>query len=196
MSAFASDSTVLPPDLQAILDDLDKSDAAARGIIGGLSEAQANWQPRETAWSVGQCVDHLARANKTYAAALLAALMDARAARKPRRAPIQPAWFSRFFIRTVEPPPKRKFRAPEKIVPPSRVNGNEVLQAFLRSQEDVRTVIREGAGLDLNRVRFHNPFIGFLRFTVGAGLLIIVAHDRRHLWQAEQVRQSAGFPIS
>jgi hypothetical protein len=55
-------------------------------------------------------------------------------------------------------------------------------------------VIREGAGLGLNSIRFRNPFIGFLRFTVGAGLLIIAAHDRRHLWQAGQVRQSAAFP--
>jgi hypothetical protein len=68
------------------------------------------------------------------------------------------------------------------------------LQRFLRSQGDVRAVIHEGAGLDLNRIRFHNPFIGLLRFTVGAGFLIVAAHDRRHLWQAEQVRQSAGFP--
>jgi len=26
-----------------------------------------------------------------------------------------------------------------------------------------------------------------LRFTVGTGILIITAHDRRHLWQARQV---------
>jgi hypothetical protein len=186
----------LPPDLRAILEELDKSDREAQRIIAGLSDAQANWQPRETAWSVAQCVDHLARTNTMYAAALLAAVQDARAARQPRRAPIQPAWFSRFFIRTLEPPPKRKLRSPKEIVPASRTRREEVLLAFLQPQEHVRTVIREGAGLDLNRIRFRNPFIGFLRFTVGAGLLIIAAHDRRHLWQAEQVRQAIGFPIS
>ena len=67
---------------------------------------------------------------------------------------------------------------------------------FLHSQEDMRRVVRESADLDLNRIRFRNPFIGFLRFTVGAGLLIIAAHNRRHLWQAEQVRRAAGFPAN
>ncbi len=43
--------------------------------------------------------------------------------------------------------------------------------------------------MDLNRIRFKNPFVHLLSFTVGTGLLIILAHDRRHLWQAEQVGQ-------
>ena len=189
-----SHSIVLPVDLQAIFDDLDKSDREARSIVGGLSDVQVNWQPRETAWSIGQCLDHLARGNIVYATALLAALKDPRAEKKPRRASIQPAWFSRFFIRTLEPPPKRKLRAPKKIVPASGINGEEALRAFLDSQEKMRTVIREGAGLDLNRIRFRNPFVGFLHLTVGAGLLIVAAHDRRHLWQAEQVRRATAFP--
>lgn len=193
-SPATSCSTVLPADLQAILDDLDTSDRKARRIAGGLSDAQANWQPSETAWSVGQCLDHLARANTVYTAALLTAVTDPRAERKSRRAPIQPAWFSRFFIRTIEPPPKRRHGAPAKIVPASRTSGEAALWAFLESQEQVRTVIRRSAGLDLNRIRFRNPFIGFLRFTVGTGLLVIAAHERRHLWQAGQVLQSAAFP--
>jgi hypothetical protein len=190
------DPTILPPELQAILDDLDRSDGDTRGLIGGLSDSQANWQPRETAWSISQCVDHLARANTIYTAALLAAVKDARAVRKLRSAPIQPGWISRIFIHALEPPPKRKLRAPKKIVPAAQISGEEALRAFLHSQEQVRTVIREGAWLDLNRIRFRNPFIGILRFTVGAGLLIIAAHNRRHLWQAEQVREAAGFPAN
>ena len=116
-SPATSCSTVLPADLQAILDDLDTSDRKARRIAGGLSDAQANWQPSETAWSVGQCLDHLARANTVYTAALLTAVTDPRAERKSRRAPIQPAWFSRRFIRTIEhllkedtERPRRSFR--------------------------------------------------------------------------------------
>jgi hypothetical protein len=103
---------------------------------------------------------------------------------------------ARIFIGSLEPPPKRKIRAPKKILPASRIGGREVLEAFLRSHDEVRAVIAECAGRDLNRIRFRNPFIGFLRFTVGAGLLITSAHDRRHLWQAEQVTECLGFPKS
>jgi hypothetical protein len=30
-------------------------------------------------------------------------------------------------------------------------------------------------------------------FSIATGLFVIAAHDRRHLWQAEQVRQAPGF---
>jgi hypothetical protein len=183
-----------PPHLKSILDDLEKSDQEAQRIAGGLTDAQGNWQPLQTAWSIAQCLDHLARGNTLYAAALHTAINKPEAARKLASAPIQPGWFGRFFISTLDAPPKRKMQAPKKIVPASQIAIREALQAFLRSEEDLRAVIRDGAGLDLNRIRFHNPFIGFLRFTVGTGLLIITAHNRRHLWQAQRVLESAGFP--
>jgi len=196
MDSGQANSAELPPHLRAILDDLEKADQQARRIAAGLSDAQANWHPDETGWSVAQCLDHLGRANTVYAAALHKALKESRSAKGPSRGPIQPGWFSRLVIRSFEPPPKRKLRAPKKIVPGSEIRSQEALQSFLRSHEDVRTVIRDGAQLDLNRIRFRNPFIGFLRFTVGAGLLIITAHNRRHLWQAERVLECSGFPKS
>jgi hypothetical protein len=185
----------LPPHLLSILDDLQKSDQEARRIAGSLSDAQANWQPSPAAWSIAQCLDHLGRANTVYAAALDKAVRETSAAKRSSSQPIQPGWFGRFFIRSLEPPPKRKLQSPKKIVPVSRMAIGEALEAFLRSHEDVRSVIRDGAALDLNRIRFHNPFIGFLRFTVGTGLLVITAHDRRHLWQAQKVSEHAGFPM-
>ena len=196
MDSGSANSQPLPPHLAAILDDLAQSDQVAQRIAGGLSDAQVNWQPHETAWSIAQCLDHLGRGNTVYAAALQQALKESRAAKEPSPGPIRPGWFGRYVIRSFEPPPRRKLRAPKKIVPASRIGSREVLEAFLRSQDDMRAVIRDGAELDLNRIRFRNPFIGFLRFTVGTGLLIITAHNRRHLWQAERVLESPGFPKS
>jgi hypothetical protein len=195
MDAAETDRTDVPTDLQAILDDLDNSDQEVRRIIGELSDAQANWQPGETAWSVAQCIDHLARSNSMYAVALQEAVTRAGASGKARRDAIRPGgWVSAQFIRSLEPPPKQKMRAPKKIIPASRVGAREALEAFLDATKSMRAVVRDGAGLDLNRIRFKNPFFGFLRFTVGSGLLITSAHNRRHLWQAEQVRRAAGFP--
>ncbi len=196
MRAGDSNRTSLPPDLQAILEDLEKSDADARRLIEGLTDEQVNWQPSPDSWSVAQCLDHLARSNTIYAAALQDAVRQAGAKGILRREPIQPGWLSRIFIRWLEPPPRMKSRAPKKIVPASHGNPADVLEGFLHAQKAVRTVLLESAsaGLDLNQIRFRNPFIRFLRFTVGAGLLILAAHDRRHLWQAGRVREAAGFP--
>lgn len=194
MELDSANSTDFPPHLRSILEDLDKSDHEARRIVAGLSDQQVNWHPDKTVWSIAQCLDHLGRANTVYSVALLEALKDAPPADNRETGPIQPGWFGRYFIRTLEPPPRRKLRAPRKIVPAASMPGREVLERFLRATEDVRAVIRAGAGTDLNRIRFHNPFIGFLRFSVGTGLLVITAHNRRHLWQAERVLERDEFP--
>jgi hypothetical protein len=70
----------------------------------------------------------------------------------------------------------------------------EILAAFLRSNQAVRDFIRQASDYDVNALRFKNPFIPSLRFTVGTGLEIISKHESRHLLQAEGVKQSTGFP--
>ncbi len=49
-------------------------------------------------------------------------------------------------------------------------------------------------GVDLGRVRFRSPFFALLRFSLGAGFEMLLAHDRRHLWLAREVMASPGFP--
>src|SRR5262245_61414530 len=177
-----------PEDLQRILHELDRTDAEARQLVSTLTEAQLNWQPGSgTGWSVAQCLDHLAQSNALYTPALQAALRKAKAA--PARAwkPIQPGWLGRWFIREMEPPAKRKIKAIRKVTPAVQLKAADVLKAFLAAHNQVRALIEEARDLDLNRIRFRNPFLRLLPWTVGTGLFIIGAHDRRHLWQAQQV---------
>lgn len=46
----------------------------------------------------------------------------------------------------------------------------------------------------MNSIRFVNPFVPVIRFTVGTGLKITCSHERRHVLQASRVKQSPGFP--
>lgn len=176
-------------DLQTILNELDKSDAEARRLVEDLDEAQLNWQPNGgRAWSVAQCLDHLARANAVYTDALQTAVRGVRPGSAPRRGPIQPGRITLYFIGLLDPPPRRRLKAPRKAIPALHTTREQVLADFLAAHQRTRALIAACPNLNLNRIRFNNPFVGFLRFTVGAGLLIIAAHDRRHLWQAQHVR--------
>ena len=65
-----------------------------------------------------------------------------------------------------------------------------MLRPFGRSNQAVRGIIRPAAVHNVNRIRFKNPFIPGIRFTVGTGLQIICSHERRHLLQARRVKQS------
>jgi hypothetical protein len=141
---------------------------------------------------VGQCLEHLRKGNEQILPALCAALEG----RPQRRVDeITLGWFTRSFIRAylAPNPGGTRARAPKKIQPGKQIEDN-ALEAFLRSNRAARELARRAGNYDVNHIRYRNPFVPLLRFTVGAGFEIIAKHEGRHLLQAEGVRQSAGFP--
>ena len=61
---------------------------------------------------------------------------------------------------------------------------------FFARQDLVRAFLRKYADIDLAGVHFPNPFIPVVRFSLATGLHVIAAHDRRHIWQAWNVRKA------
>jgi hypothetical protein len=173
--------------------ELDTADARATVLVNGLTMAQLNWKPHAAAWSVGQCVEHLCISNELYVEAMAKSL--------GRRASgsvdeITPGWFGRWFIRTyIEPTTQsRRARAPRRIVPVAKQIDVSILDRFIASNTRMRDFMGRVAAYDVNRVRFENPFLPLIRFTVGTGLQIVARHNHRHLIQAERVRHTIGFP--
>jgi hypothetical protein len=181
----------LPSWSQRLISELEISDGRAQQLARGLNREQLNWSPAPGAWSIGQCLQHLLAGNELYLPAIANSL------RGRRESPVEEvvlSRFSRWFIRNyIAPSSTTRARAPSKIRPAAEVEPS-VLDAFLRTNEVARELIRQASAYDVNRIRFRNPFIPLLRFTVGAGLEITSKHESRHLQQAERVRQSPGFP--
>ncbi len=186
----------LPADLQAIMDQLDECERDAGALLAELDEAQVRWQPRPAAWSIGQCLDHVTTANRVYLDAMGRAVAAARGrgAGAGRRGPLRPGAPSRWFIGTLEPPPRRRLRAPGKIVPTLGKSKAQLAAEFGAEQRRARDLLVAAAELDLNGIRFVNPFVSLIRFSVGTGFLVIAAHERRHLFQAAAVRRHPAFP--
>lgn len=175
-----------------LVSEFEASDERARRVAGGLSAEQLNWQPRPGAWGVGQCLEHLLQSNEVYLPAIAAALEGREHGMVEE---IRLGWFSRWFIRNyVAPNPGgTRGQAPKKIAPSTTARA-EILAAFLASNQTARELVKRAGAYDVNAMRFRNPFIPLLRFTVGTGLEITSKHQSRHLLQAEGVRQSPGFP--
>jgi hypothetical protein len=184
-SGFASD-------ILSFIEQLDEEDRVASSLVADLNDMQANWQPGSgSEWSVAQCLDHMAVTSRTYLAALKTAATRARAGHRPLQAA---GWVSRYFLSKAEPPATLKIKAPKKVQPASNIAKSEALARFMQSTDEVRRFAIETAGLDLCGVRFKNPFVPLLNFTVATGMLVITAHHRRHLWQAREVLKQPDFP--
>lgn len=185
------DSTL--PDILALDEALAASERGAHDLVAGLSEDLGAWRLRDGSWSVAECLDHLAVANRVYLRAMRPAAEQAREQGRRRRGPARPGIIGRWFVRTLEPPPRRLFsvKAPGAIRPRPSPALADALSAFLASQQEVRTLLRTSADLDLAGASFQNPLVRGVRFSLATGLHVIAAHERRHLWQAWSVRRAA-----
>jgi DinB superfamily len=183
--------TSLPTWPARITSELDAADRRAQDLASTLHLVQLNWRPRHDAWSIGQCLQHLVLFNELYLQAISTSLKGQRSG----GAEICPGWFGRWFIRSyVEPVPNgKRAQAPKKVRPGEEVDAH-ILEFFLRSNQQARAIIRKASDYDVNRIRFKNPLVPVLHFTVGTGLEIVWQHESRHLLQAERVRQMPAFP--
>ncbi|MBI2688225.1 MAG: DinB family protein [Acidobacteria bacterium] len=177
----------MQPDIDAILDALESASREAELLVAGHPAALLEQTPGSGRWSSSQCLAHMAVTNFKYIVAMRYALKPSLHLHDLQRSgPVRPGLPTRWFLSNMEPPVRRRFRAHGAVLPPSFVKARAALKEFQHSQEAVRELLLECRHLDLNKIRFENPFVPILRFTVGAGFLIITAHERRHLWQAAQ----------
>lgn len=170
-----------------LVSELDAADERATAVAQALTSAQLNWKASPHEWSVGQCLEHLCVASEVYMPPMSSALAGRPVAPVPE---VTPGWFGRWFIRNyIEPSSRtRRGRAPKKIVPAAHVEPS-VLERFRSDNDKLRALVLHAGQYDVNRIRFRNPFIPLIHFTVGTGLEILARHQRRHLLQAERIRE-------
>jgi hypothetical protein len=178
----------LPSDLHDLLDQLAAADRGSDALVARLDERTGTARPAEGAWSVAECLDHLATTNRVYLAALHDGAKVARQRGRLRRGPARPGLLGRWFARMQEPPVRARMRTLRSIQPRPSPTLGDALTAFRASQDALRRFVAENADLDLAGARFRNPLAGGLPvFSLASGLHIMAAHERRHLWQAGRV---------
>jgi len=185
----------LPPDLQAVIEQIDAADVAGDRLGTGLTDEQFHWQPDAgRRWSVAQCLEHLGTINILYSSAIAQGIAEAQAKGWARRGPAVPGFWGRRFVQSLEPPVRMRSRAPGTVRPGSQLSRPEIIRRYHEAHDRVRQLVRDASAIDANRATFPNPFFTLARVKVSTGLHVIPAHDRRHLWQAEQVTMRREFP--
>ena len=168
--------------------------ATLNRLLSALTPSQLNWQPDGGArWSIGQCLDHLTKSADIYSAPIA----DAIAAAPPAAGtPARPNLLGRGFIWFIEPPVRVKTPAPGTARPlASTFDPALVRSEFERTLAVLETLASRARQVDSGRARFANPFAGGRRvFNIATGIMVLLAHARRHLLQAEQVKARPDFP--
>jgi hypothetical protein len=181
---------MLPAELQGLLDQIDACERDAESLLAGLDDDGVNWQQAPGRWSIAQCLDHLIEMNKYYLAGCEAHLHAARAANAGPFAGLKPTPIGRWFARSMEPPARLRMKSPKAVTPGPAFPRDGLLTAYTMSHTVYRALVKGAADVDVNRVVFPNPFISAVKMRLSTVLLIVPAHDRRHLYQARQVRRA------
>jgi len=173
--------------LEAVLDD-------AESLAGGLSDSQLAWRPAPSRWSVADCLNHLNVTCGKYLPRTGEMIAQARSQGLTGRGPFRHPFVGNWFVRLMEPPPRRKLRVPGVFAPLPDQPAASLLPEFRRLSRLLLAQVAESDGLDLAAVKTPSPAARHFTLTLGQCFAALAAHDRRHLWQARQVLEHADFP--
>lgn len=163
-------------------------------LVAGLTDEQAQWRPAPGRWSIGENVDHLTTTGRVYLPAFDDAVDVARSRSLYREGPFRYGVLERLMAWSMEPPIRFRLRNPRSLTPGPRRPLVDVMRDFVALQGQLRDRIRGANGLDLMLTKVRSPLANRLVLSMGAAFRILLAHERRHLWQSQNVRVTRGFP--
>lgn len=162
----------------------------AEWVIERLTPEKLTQRPDPTRWSIAECIGHLNIVSDDYHPLIAVAIGKARKENLIGKGPYNHGTMGRFMIKSMEPPVTRKFKAVPRLASPVPVgDANKLLADFLTRQDELERLIQQAENLNQERIKIQSPYAWWLRLRLCAVFAFILAHERRHIWQAEAVRR-------
>lgn len=175
----------LHPQLEDVRHDLDEATSRAKKLAASLGGSAFARRPDENNWSPAECLVHLNLTTKAFLP-----LIDAALAKAPA-GPVAPSHRYRkdvvgwFLTKMMEPPVRMKVKTTPAFMPQALAGRDEIIGEFERLQGEFAARIEKADRYDIGRVTVRSPFSSSMSYRLIAGFTAILAHERRHLWQAE-----------
>jgi hypothetical protein len=138
-------------------------------------------------WSAAECVAHLSRSSEE----LLPLIEDATRRAETALDSYRLTWKERLLIWFLEPPYRMKVSTKGDFEP-AVGDASEVLPDFEKSQLRLDRALERAKGRAIDGVQIESPFDKNVHYSAWAALNVLLAHQRRHLWQAEQTLSRLG----
>ena len=138
-------------------------------------------RPTTLNWSAAECLAHLSVSTEQF----LPVIRDAirKSAKKPRTPKMD--LLGRILAWFLEPPIRKRVKTTAPFVPKAVRAKAEAFGEFASLQEKLLELLREARDVDMSG-KIASPFDRRVRYNLYSAFRIIAAHERRHLWQAEQ----------
>jgi hypothetical protein len=175
---------LLSAQLSSLIDRIDNVSHDARRVVLGRSAVDLTSHLAAGSWSVAECLDHVAQTSFAFLPAIREAIAKAPGLTASRTLRI--GMLARLFVRNLEPPYRIRLRVLPQLAPQHQ-GFDAAWNNFVEAQSQLAEAVRAANGLAIDLVKVKSPVYARLSYNVYGALCILAAHERRHLWQMEQV---------
>lgn len=171
---------------EALIRELDEATEQARRLVAETDARLFTVRPDAMRWSAAECLGHLSITTNEFLPILRSAIENGlnrnlRSAREPGMDTLGRVlrWF-------MEPPIRSKVKTTQPFVPRAIRAKAEALAEFEAAQRELVALVNAAKGLDVRKIKVRSAFDKRVSYNLYSAFRIIAAHERRHLWQAEQ----------
>lgn len=176
---------------------LEQVERQVRDELCPLNREQLNWKPGTKAWSVAECLDHLAVTNAAY----FQVFEDLKNNR------LRTGWWAfipgwtrlggRILLNTVEPDNGRKVKTFDMFRPSASDYTREITGDFLNSHARFVALIHELDGYEHHeKITVYSPANRLVTLRLNDAINLLWKHEVRHVLQARRVKAMPGFPAA
>ena len=158
----------------------------ARNLVDGTPGRLFTVRPSLTQWSAAECLAHLSISTEIFLPVLRKILDDARGRHLASDGRPRMDVLGRILRWFLEPPVRSRVKTTAAFVPKSIRAKTEALAEFAALQVQLMELLQASHDLPIGRLKIISPFDSRVKYNVYSAFLILTAHQRRHLWQAEQ----------
>jgi hypothetical protein len=186
--------------IDAIEHELNDETARAWSLVKATDGRLFTVRPHPNSWSAAECLAHLSISTEMFLPALRSALEDARKRNLVSDKPPKMDFVGSVLRWFLDPPFRQRVKTAQPFVPKSVRAKAEAFGEFSTLQNKLLEILRATRGLDLRRIKIVSPFDKRVKYNLYSAFRIVAAHQRRHLWQAEQaietVKRSVALPAA
>ncbi len=152
-------------------------------------------RPSSESWSANECLQHLNSYGRFYLPAIESVL--SRSEKRESSTQFSPGWLGNYFTKLMMPSKdgnvSKKMNSPKDHAPKTIIESRLVISEFIDQQEKLLALLANSKRVNLNRTKVGISIAPIIKLKLGDVFRFVIAHQVRHILQAERALSNAGL---
>lgn len=148
-------------------------------------------QPAEKKWSAAQCLEHLNSYGRYYLPQIEYAIQAAKQKGHEATDEFKAGLLGNYFYQMMLPKEgkPKKMSAPKDHQPIANLDADKVVSEFIDQQERLLVLLEKARKINLEKAKVPISIAKFIKLKLGDVFMFLIAHNYRHVLQAERALQ-------